>query len=132
MDIQGERYYFPMFAACANDKKDAIIALLMQETKPQRDQDLTSQLKCLREIKPQRSRTPLSCAAEEGHEGIVQLLLNTGKVDPDSKGNASRTPLSYAAENGHESIVQLLLNTGNVDLDSKATGKYDASRTPLS
>jgi ankyrin repeat protein len=37
--------------------------------------------------------TPLSWAAEEGHEAVVRLLLKTGKVKVDLKGNSSRTPL---------------------------------------
>ena len=75
-------------------------------------------------------RTPLSWAAENGHEAVVGLLLATGKVDADSKDTlAGWTPLSWAAENGHEAIVRLLLTTGKVDADSKDTL---AGQTPLS
>jgi ankyrin repeat protein len=34
-------------------------------------------------------RTPLSRAADYGHEAVVKLLLETGKVDVDSKDSIS-------------------------------------------
>jgi ankyrin repeat protein len=40
---------------------------------------------------------------------VVRLLLETGKVDVDSKDSDGQTPLSLATENGHEAVVQLLL-----------------------
>jgi ankyrin repeat protein len=60
---------------------------------------------------------------------VVKLLLETGKVDADSKDSGfNRTPLSWAAENGHAAVVKLLLETGKVDVDSKDS----SGRTPLS
>jgi ankyrin repeat protein len=49
---------------------------------------------------------------------VVKLLLDTGKVDVDSRDFQDKTPLSWAAENGHEAVVKLLLDTGMVDVDS--------------
>ncbi|OCK76914.1 hypothetical protein K432DRAFT_264359, partial [Lepidopterella palustris CBS 459.81] len=56
-------------------------------------------------------QTPLPRAAENEHEAVVKLLLETdktGKVDVDSKDNCGRTPLSRAADNGLEAVVRLL------------------------
>jgi ankyrin repeat protein len=63
-----------------------------------------------------------------GHDGVVELLLATEKVDTDSKDRTSRTPLSCAAAHGHKGIVKLLLVIEKVDADSKD----ERGRTPLS
>jgi ankyrin repeat protein len=76
----------------------------------------------------EHERTPLSWAAEYGHDGVIKLLLNTGKVDVESRDkNYGQTPLSWAAEHGHDAVVKLLLNTGNVNVNSKDKDE----RTPL-
>jgi ankyrin repeat protein len=65
-------------------------------------------------------RTLLSFTAGEGYEDTVKLLLETGKVEADSKdGKSGRTPLSWAAEDGHKAIVKLLLETGQVEVNSR-------------
>ena len=73
-------------------------------------------------------RTPLSWAAENGHEGIVKLLLGRRGVNPDSSRISGRTPLSLASENGHEGIVKLLLGREEVSPDCSSIFR----QTPLS
>jgi ankyrin repeat protein len=65
------------------------------------------------DLKDTDGRTPLSWAAEKGHQVVVKLLLATGKVDVESKDSEySLTPLFRAAQNRHEAVVQLLLENG--------------------
>ena len=58
----------------------------------------------------------------------MKLLLNTGRVDVDSKNHVDQTPLSRATEIGHEAVAKLLLDTDQVDVYSKDV----LGRTPLS
>ncbi|SPJ73909.1 related to ankyrin [Fusarium torulosum] len=66
-------------------------------------------------------RTALWYAAAGGHETIVKLLLDTGKVDVNAKDQSGITPLSCATVWGQEAIVKLLLDTGKVDVDARDT-----------
>ena len=57
-------------------------------------------------------RTALHHAASNGHEEIVQLLLERG-ADPAGGENSQFTALRVAAENGHMAVVRLLLTASN-------------------
>ncbi|RYP73107.1 hypothetical protein DL771_003858 [Monosporascus sp. 5C6A] len=65
-------------------------------------------------------RTPLSWAAENGHEAVVKLLIAEKAVDPNPKDINGWTPLLWASQYGQETILQLLLNQEvNVDTEDK-------------
>ena len=67
-------------------------------------------------------RTPLSWAAEKGHEGIVKLLLGREGVNPDTPDTKyGQTPLLLATSNGHEAIVKLLLGREDVNPNTPDT-----------
>ncbi|PBK85113.1 hypothetical protein ARMGADRAFT_1067102 [Armillaria gallica] len=53
--------------------------------------------------------TPLSYAAQWGGIEIVEMLLQSDKVDVDCKDSTGRTPFSYAAQRGATEIVEMLL-----------------------
>jgi len=79
------------------------------------------------DLKDKRGRTPLSWAAGNGHEDVVELLLEN-EADADSKDTwYGQTPLSWAAGDGHEAVVKLLLEN-KANADSKDTH----GQTPLS
>ena len=50
---------------------------------------------------------------------MVRLLLETKRVDVDSKDKGNRTPLSYTTEKRHKAVVKLLLKTKGVGADLK-------------
>lgn len=68
---------------------------------------------------------PIHCAAQEGHFGVVELLLDKG-VPVGATGGNDNTPLHVAARDGHVATVELLLRRGAA-LDARC----DDDATPL-
>ena len=68
-------------------------------------------------MKDEYGRTPLSYAADKGHNTFIQILLEA-RADTELKDRDYRTPLSYSASNGHEDAMKMLLENSRVDLNS--------------
>lgn len=63
------------------------------------------------------ANSPLHCAAGNGHEAVLRLLLAVKGVDPNSQCRHDRlTPLVHAADNGHLHIVKYLAGLDTIDL----------------
>lgn len=77
--------------------------------------------------KDEALQTPLSWAASNGQVEMVSYLLNTGKVDVESRCPRWRTPLHHAAERGHVGVMEALLTIAGADINA-----HDLqNRTPL-
>ncbi|KAL8724506.1 MAG: hypothetical protein Q9181_006794 [Wetmoreana brouardii] len=95
----------------------AVLKLLLERKDVEADQHLRED---------EFGKAPLAWAALNGHEAVVELLLERG-AHIDSKDAIGYTPLFCAAENGHKAMVKLLVEHG-AQVDKKST----SGLTPLS
>lgn len=69
-----------------------------------------------------KNQTPLYIASELGHDKIVELLCDDGKVDVNIKCN-DKTALQIAIENNHFNVAKTLVEKGaNINCEDKVKG----------
>lgn len=73
--------------------------------------------------------TPLQVASLNGHEQIVQLLIDAG-CNLDCRNSDKETPLLDAVENGHLAVVKLLLKAGVNPRKADAEGHEPLEKVP--
>ena len=71
--------------------------------------------------------TALMFAARDGHDGIVEQLLERRDTDVNASNEYSRTALILAAQRGHERVVRLLLDRNDIDVNVVAYRRENTS-----
>lgn len=120
IDLRGQRYGYPLFAALAHGYRDVVKALLCRGRSSE-DCGFLDRLEYAPAAQ-RRGQTPLTWAAASGHEEVVKLLQATKGVDR-SPSRDGRTPLSWAAGNGHVLVVRQLLETKDIDNTNDEHGR---------
>lgn len=72
---------------------------------------------------------PLQIASLNGHENIVQLLIDAG-CDLNCRNSDKETPLLDAVENGHLGVVKILLKAGVNPRKADAEGHEPLEKVP--
>ncbi|KAJ5998550.1 hypothetical protein N7451_006360 [Penicillium sp. IBT 35674x] len=78
------------------------------------------------DINTDDGHTLLFLAAEKGIESIIKVLLESGKINPNSTDQSGQTPLFLAAASGHEAIVTHLLSMNTVDANLPSKNRRHA------
>lgn len=125
--LYGERYQYPLFAAIAHGNRYAAKLILQHDLHSSTDKRFYSPTSQAPDCAVPKNQALLSWVAQQTDTRIVELLLDTGRVDVNKKDPEGNTPLSWAVKRGHEGIVRLLLDTGKVDINVKD----NANATPL-
>ncbi|KAM0434034.1 hypothetical protein ACHAPT_003978 [Fusarium lateritium] len=111
IDIRGERYEYPLFAALANGNKDSVAALLNLRSSIYNGVDIAEGFEFKKDFTGYKGRTPLTWAAQEGRIHLVKLLVQMqGGVDKIDMHEY--TPLMRASQAGHQAVVSFLLDEG--------------------
>ena len=139
MDIEGERYGCPLFAAAAMSSGKAL-ELLMESVETRMADTISAgtlddygtqyssaQHAARRDFVYSKTKGFLLCAAELGHDGVLALLLRSGTFQVEWKDPKDRSLLWWASKNGCEITATLLLSA-----DPAMVNRADKdNRTPL-
>jgi ankyrin repeat protein len=111
IDIRGERYESPLFAALANGHKDAVAALLNLPLSICEGVETVEGFGSKTSFVGYTGRTPLTWAAQEGQIAILRILLQKG-TNIDENDLQDYTPLMRASKAGHHAVVAFLIKEG--------------------
>ncbi|KAH7061788.1 Pfs, NB-ARC and ankyrin domain protein [Paraphoma chrysanthemicola] len=131
LDVEAERYGCPLFAAAALRSEKALqvcmdsMEMQRADRSPaaalddQQSQHKSAQRTARRGYVYSKSKNLLLNAAELGHDGVLTLLLRSGKLRIDSKDSRDRTVLWWASKNECERAMRWLLDSDPAFVNSK-------------
>ncbi|KAJ4308618.1 hypothetical protein N0V84_011995 [Fusarium piperis] len=111
INIRGERFEYPLFAALANGHKEAFAAILNSTPSICGGVDTVAGFGSKKGFVAHKDQTPLTWAAQEGQIEILRLLLQRG-ADIDEIDLQCYTPLMQASKAGHQAAVSFLIKKG--------------------
>jgi hypothetical protein len=82
------------------------------------------------DLRDSYGRTPLSWAAEKGHEAVAKLLLEKGAELETKDTDYGLTPLSWAAQYGYESVDEAVERGQGVGTTFHPNRRYSGSVKP--
>jgi ankyrin repeat protein len=138
-DVGDERYGTPIFAALANNSREAVMAFLKAQADilPQESpfhglyqlycQDRNSKASIGRDFVFSKKKEIFSYLVTHTPEIFLAAFMCSGKADENSVANSGPMLLSYAAEGGHEAIVKLLFAHNGIDINNRDSSDW----TPL-
>ena len=120
IQIYGERYFYPLFAALARGDKESVAALLDLPSTIHEGVDLMEGFGKRKDLEDYKGKTPVSWAIRGNRTGIAKLLIRRG-IHPDDMNRHLRE----ASEHGNETIARILLQQG------ADPNQFHAKDTPL-
>lgn len=77
------------------------------------------------ESKSYSGRTPLSWAAEKGHNAVMKLILEKDTKLESKNKSSDWTPLSLAVEKRYKTVIKLLLKKDTeLEFKDKSSGRH--------
>ncbi|KAJ5290909.1 hypothetical protein N7478_000160 [Penicillium angulare] len=112
INIHGERYKYPIFAALSHGDKASVAALLDIPSTIWEGVDITEGLNNRNDLGSIKDQTPLCWAILHRRLGIFKLLLLRAHPVNGIQHSRCDTPLSLALNMGDEVMAQLLIKKG--------------------
>ncbi|KAF5024639.1 hypothetical protein F66182_3261 [Fusarium sp. NRRL 66182] len=127
INIEGEQYGYPLFAALANGHQDAVRALF-QETGVIPERSISSQLIYGHDSRAFSGQTPLQWAMQYQHVPLVGRLISSEELSDSLTGKSGGEVLSWAAYTRNTEILEAMLAVQGLDINCRDL----SGETPLS